>query len=136
MANNPHFSDTAANAAANAIGPLLNTGYLRLYDGTQPANANTAVSTQNKLAELRLNSTFSPTAVAGVLTANAISDDTSADATGTATWFRALKSDGTTIIMDGSVLASPSTADLVMNSVAIQANADVAVTGFTLTVTE
>lgn len=134
MANNPHFSDTAANAAANAIGPLLNTGYLRLYDGTQPANANTAVSTQNKLAELRLNSTFSPTAVAGVLTANAISDDTSADATGNATWFRALKSDGTTIIMDGSVGATG--CDFNMNSVAIQANADVAATGFTLTVTE
>lgn len=137
MANNPHFSNTSANAAANAIGPLLNTGYLRIYDSTgtgQPANANTAVSTQVLLAELRFNSTFSPSAVAGVLTANAIADDTAANNTGTATWFRCLESDGSTVIMDGSV--GTSGCDLNMNSTAIQANADVSVTAFTLTVTE
>jgi hypothetical protein len=38
-----------------------------------------------------------------VATANAITSDASADATGTATFYRALKSDGTTVVADGGV---------------------------------
>ena len=82
---------------------MANTGWLRIYDGTQPANADTAVSTQNILAELRFGATAFGASVAGVATANAITADSSANATGTATWFRVFKSDGTTALWDGSV---------------------------------
>jgi len=134
MANNPHFSNTAANAEADAVAALLNSGYLRIYDGSQPANANTAVSTQTLLAELRFGSTAFAASSGGVITANAIADDTDANATGTASWVRCLKSDGTTVIMDGSV--GTSGCDLNMNSTAIQIHAQISVTALTLTITE
>lgn len=117
MALNTQMSDAAVNAEADALAPLLNNGYLRLYDGTQAATADTAVGAQVLLAELRFNATAFPAASGGVLTANAITSDSSANATGTATWFRALKSDGTTVIMDGSV--GTATANLIMATTVI-----------------
>ena len=53
MALNPHRSAAQANAACDAQTASLNGGYLRVYDGAQPANTATAVTTQVKLAELR-----------------------------------------------------------------------------------
>ena len=131
MALNPKRSNTAVSAAADAVCPLLNNGYLRIYSGTQPATADTAVTTQTLLAELRWNATAFGAASSGVATANAITADTSADNTGTATWFRALKSDGTTVVFDGSV--GTSGADLNLNSTSISAGAAVSVTSFTYT---
>lgn len=101
---------------------------LRFYDGSRPATGGTATT---KLAELTCNATFAPGASSGVLTLNAITSDTSADATGTATWFRIVKSDGTTFVMDGSVGTSGS--DLNMNSTSFTAGGSVAVTSFTIT---
>lgn len=132
MANNLKISSTAANAQADALSDLLDNGYLRIYDGTQPANANTAITTQVLLAELRFNATAAPAASGGVLTMNAITQDSSADNTGTATWFRATKSDGSTVVFDGSV--GTSGADLNLGSTSITSGASVAVTSMTFTV--
>ena len=132
MANNPKISSTAVNAQADALSDLLDNGYLRIYDGTQPANANTAVSTQVLLAELRFNATAAPAASGGTLTMNAITQDSSANATGTATWFRALKSDGSTVVFDGSV--GTSSCDINLGSTSITSGSSVGVTSMTFTV--
>lgn len=132
MANNLKISTTAVNAQADALSDLLDNGYLRIYDGTQPANANTAITTQVLLAELRFNATASPAASGGVLTMNSITQDSSANATGTATWFRALKSDGSTVVFDGSV--GTASCDLNLGSTSITSGASVAVTSMTYTV--
>lgn len=132
MALNTQMSYAAVNVEADALSNELDSGYLRIYDGTQPANANTAVSTQTLLAELRFNATAAPAASNGVLTFNAITADSSANATGTATWFRALKSDGTTVIMDGTV--GTSGANLNLTSVSITTGTQVSVTSFTHTI--
>ena len=134
MALNPKLSNTAANAAADAACVLLNNGFLRIYDGTQAADANTALSGQQLLAELTFGATAFGASVAGVATANAIAADASANATGTASWFRALKTDGTTVVFDGSV--GTSGANLNLNSVAISSGANVAVTSLTYTQSE
>lgn len=134
MANNPKQTNAAANAAADAVCALANSGLLRIYDGTQPATADTAVSTQTLLAELTLNSTAFGAAVAGVATANSITSDSTADASGTATWFRVVKSDGTTVLWDGSV--GTSGCDLNLNTAAIEAGAVVAVTALTYTISK
>lgn len=131
MALNPTLSNVAANAEADAACALANTGWLRIYDGTQPANADTAVSTQNILAELRFSATAFGASVAGVATANAITADSSANATGTATWFRVFKSDGTTALWDGSV--GTSAANLVLDNVSIVIGGVISVTAFTFT---
>ncbi len=101
---------------------------LRIYDGTRPATGGTATTL---LAELTCNATFAPAATGGVLTLNAITSDTSANATGTATWFRIVQSDGTTHVMDGSAATSGS--DLNFDSVSFVTGGTVAVSSFTIT---
>lgn len=133
MANNFFVSDTAAAAELSALIAPLNSGYLRLYNGTQPVNANTALSGNTLLAELRFNAT-SGTVTTNVFTANAITDASSAAATGTASFFRALESNGTTVICDGSV--GTSGCDLNLNTTSIVTGADVACSSLTLTLPE
>jgi len=134
MALNPNYANTTVNAEADALARLLDSGYLRIYDGTQPATADTAITTQVLLAELRFNATSAPAAAAGLLTFNAFTQDLSANNTGTATWARALKSDGTTVVMDGSV--GTSAADYIINATAIAAGAEVDANSLTLQVSK
>lgn len=101
---------------------------LRIYDGTRPATGG-AVTTL--LAELTCNATFAPASAAGLLTLNAIASDTAANATGTATWFRIVKADGTTHVMDGNISTSGS--DMNLNSTSIVVGGTVAITSFTIT---
>lgn len=132
MANNLKISTQTADVQGDATASLFDNGYLRIYDGTQPATANTAISTQVLLAEPRFAATAMTSSVNGVLTAAALTADSSANNSGTATWYRCFKSDGTTPICDGS--AGTSGTDLVLNSVAISAGAEVGVTSFTHTI--
>jgi hypothetical protein len=131
MAVTPKYSNTMVNAKADAVGNALNNGYIRIYDGAQPANADTAVSGQTLLAELRFGADAFGAAVAGVITANAITDDSAADATGTATWARILASDGSTVWMDGS--AGTANANVVLNTTSIVSGAVVSCSSLTLT---
>lgn len=101
---------------------------LRIYDGSRPATGGAATTL---LAELTCNATFAPAASGGVLTLNAIASDSSANATGTATWFRIVQSNGTTHVLDGSVGTSGQ--DLNLNSVSIVATGTVAISSFTIT---
>lgn len=104
---------------------------LRIYNGTRPANANTAITSQTMLVELTCNASgFAAAASGGVLTANAISNGTAA-ATGTASWFRLWQSNGTTAIMDGDV--STAGADLNLNNTSIATGQTVSVSSFTIT---
>jgi hypothetical protein len=129
MASALHIANLGVNAEVDALTALLNNGYVRIYDGAQPANADTAITTQTLLAELRFGTPAFAAAVAGVATANAITADTDANATGTAAWFRALKSDGASAVLDGSV--GTASADLILNSTAIQIHAEVDVDALT-----
>jgi hypothetical protein len=112
------------------------SGKLRIYSGTQPADADAGIGAGTLLAELTMGATAfgSATSTAStnsVLTANAITQDSSADATGTAAWFRLWQSNGTTPILDGTV--GTSGCDLTINSVAIQIGAAVSASSLTLT---
>jgi hypothetical protein len=123
------YASGLRNAQLDAITTFAgNSGKLRIYNGTRPATGGTATTL---LAELTCNATFAPAASGAVLTLNAITQDASADATGTATWFRLVKSDGTTHVLDGDVGTSGS--DLNLNSTSITSGATVSVTSFTIT---
>lgn len=94
------YSSTLRNGRLDFITSTIGaSGLLRIYDGTRPATGGSATT---KLAELTCNATFAPGAAGGVLTLNAITADSSADATGTASWCRFTTSGGTFHI-DGSV---------------------------------
>jgi hypothetical protein len=122
------YSVAVRNAMLDEITAAVGaSGLLRIYDGSRPATGGTATTL---LAELTLNATFAPAASSGVLTLNAITSDSSANATGTATWFRIVTSGGTHVI-DGNVSTSGS--DLNLNTTSIVSGAAVAVTSFTIT---
>ena len=129
MALTQQLTNAAASAAADAVVDQADNGYIRIYSGSQPANADTAVGAQVLLAELRFNATAFGAASNGVATANAITSEDSALATNPATWFRALKSDGTTVLFDGSV--GTSGCNLNLNTVSIVSGAVVAVSSLT-----
>jgi hypothetical protein len=131
MANNPKLANAEASAAADAVCAHANSGFLRIYDGTQPTDADTALGAQVLLAELIWNATAFGAASNGVATAGAITADASANATGTATWFRALRSNGTSVLFDGSV--GTAGADLNFNTVSFVTGANVSVSAFTYT---
>ena len=133
MALNLQISDATANAGVNALCALANGGSIKLYTGSQPANANTALGAQTLLVTLALSATAFATAVAGVATANSITAAT-AVASGTATWFRVYKSDGTSVVFDGTV--GTSGCDLNMNSNVISSGATVGVSSLTFTLNE
>lgn len=63
------------------------TGRLNIYTGSQPATADTAAS-GTLLGTLTLSSDAFAAASSGAIAINAVTSDTSADATGTAGWFR------------------------------------------------
>lgn len=123
------YSTTIRNAMLDSITTGAGaSALLRIYDGTRPATGGTATTL---LAELTCNATFAPGASSGVLTLNSITQDSSANATGTATWFRIVKSDGTTFVMDGNVGTSGS--DLNLTTTAIVITQPVSVTSFVIT---
>lgn len=134
MANNLDISAAAASAAADAVVDLIDAGAgagkLRIYDGSKPAGPGTAVGAQVLLAELTFSDPAFGAASSGVATASAITADASANATGTATWFRVLDSNNVAIF-DGEVGTSGS--DLNLNSTSIVSGAEVSVTSMTYT---
>lgn len=132
MANNVHLGNAAANAEASAVVALLNSGKLRVYNGTQPATADTAITTQTLLCELTFGSTAGGSPSNGVITFNAITSDSSANNGGTPSWFRALKSDGTTSVFDGTV-GTGAGYDCIIDASPIVQGATVACTSMTYT---
>lgn len=122
------FVTTLRNARLDAITTAVGTsGKIRIYSGTRPATGGTATTL---LAELACSATFAPAAAAAVLTLNAITQDSSADATGTAAWFRILTSANAAVI-DGNVGTSGS--DLNLNTTSIVTGGPVAISSFTIT---
>lgn len=122
------YSTAVRNAMLDAITTAIGaSGLLRIYDGTRPASGGTATTL---LAQLALSATAAPAASGGVLTLSTITQDSSADATGTATWFRVTTSGGTFVI-DGSVGTSGSDLNLTTTSIVI--TQPVSVTSFVIT---
>ena len=117
---------TSRNASLTAMATRLNSGILRIYTGSQPATPETAAS-GTLLAECTLNAT-SGTVTNGVFTAGAITQDSSANNSGTAGWFRVFQSNGTTVEFDG--LAG---AELTMANYDIVAGGTVSITALTYT---
>jgi hypothetical protein len=125
------LTNAQASRAADAVTARCNSGSVRIYSGTAPANADAALSGNTLLANLAFGATAFGAAVNGVATANAITADSSADADGTASFFRALESDGTTVVWQGTV--GTSGAELNLSSLSIVAGGNVSVSSLTYT---
>ena len=122
---------TTANDAGTAA-------VINIYSGTVPSDADTALGAQVLLAQLTMSGTSFPAATdlapGARITANSITADSSADATGTAAFFRVPTQSGGTVIAQGT--AGTSSADLVLNTTSITAGSTVSITSFTITLPE
>ncbi|MEW7987894.1 MAG: hypothetical protein AB2799_19075 [Candidatus Thiodiazotropha sp.] len=131
---NVRLANASQQAAMDAVVDLIDggagAGTIQIRSGTQPADANSA-ATGTLLATLTFSDpAFGATNTSGVATASAITDDTSADATGTAAWARVLDSNSS-VIFDCDVGTSGATINL--NTTSITAGGTVSITSFTMT---
>ena len=103
------ISTEAADAMLTTLAGSLNSGKIRIYSGTEPATANTTLSGNTLLAEISFANpafTLPPTASGSDRVMSAASlpiQDTTADADGTATFFRCTNTAGTTTYYQGTV---------------------------------
>ena len=126
--SNIKLSNTLRSNRADEITSYAGaSAILKILSGTQPAGGGAETTV---LAQLTCNATFAPAASNGVLTLNSITADSSANASGTATWFRIYQSDGTTFVLDGDVsTTAAATGDLQLDDVAIVLGGTVALGG-------
>ena len=124
--------ETAADAGTAAV--------ILIYDDTAgvPADADASVSTAVLLGTLTCSASIFTTKTDGtpgaVGTMDTITGDSSADATGTAAFFRILTQAAGTTVAQGTV--GTSSADLVMNTVSFTSGSTIDITSFTITVPE
>jgi hypothetical protein len=127
------FSEAVRNAQLDAVETAIGTAaVLKIYDLTAGAPANCAASiTGTVLATLTLPSDWMAGAASGSKAKSGTWQDTSADGTGTADFFRLFASDGTTCHAQGTV--GTSGADLNLDNTNITATQPITITSFTLT---
>jgi hypothetical protein len=127
------ISAAARSAAADAVAALVDggaaAGTLQIRSGTQPAGPD-STATGTLLAELTLHDAAFGAAAAGVATLAGTPLTVTAVASGTASWFRVLDSNGVAVF-DGSVGVSG--ADLLVNTVTVSTGLDVEISDGTMT---
>ena len=123
------YSNGTRNAQNQGLITFAGSGaIINLYQGTAPANANTGITTQTLLVSCVLAGAFG-TDTNGTLTLGTVNDGI-AVASGTASFFRIFKSDGTTVVMDGSVGVTG--ADLNLDTTNINITQTVNISGGTI----
>jgi len=137
MTTKPVMSVIAAKAAMDAITALVtNVAHIYIRSSTQEATTLTA-DAGTLLATLPMNSTPFPASTSGTsdglitATANSITSDTNAAASGTAGHFRIKNNADAAVILQGNI--GTSGADLNFNTTTITAGDTVAITSFKLT---
>jgi hypothetical protein len=124
------LSTRARNLAADAVGDDLNSGKIRFRTGSQPTNVGDADG-GTLLATCTLNATAFGSASTGVKTANSVTSDTNAAASGTCAQARVYRSDNSTIHSDAD--AAQGSGSFNFDNNVIVAGGTVAVSSLTLT---
>lgn len=128
MTTTTRLGADAVNVAADAVGARLNSGYARIYSGSRPTTADTAITDQVLLAEAQFGNPAFGAASGGQITANAIAEVTCITS-GTPAWFRALRSNGTTVEFDDTV--GTENAALIISAATVNANQPLQITSLT-----
>lgn len=118
---------------ANAFNTGSAAATIKLYSGTQPATADTALSGNTLLATFTLDNPAFGVASSGSITLGGTPRTTTGVAAGTATFFRAETggTGGIGTVMDGDV--GTASATLILNTTTISVGVDVSITAGTLT---
>lgn len=127
------LSVTVRNARLDAIETAIGTSaVLQIRTGAEPANC-AAASTGTVLATVNCPTDYMAAASGGSKAKSGTWSDASADATGTAGYFRLFDSTATTCHLQGTVTATGGGGDLEVNSTSFTAGASFEITTFTLT---
>ncbi len=113
----------------NAIDAGSGSGTIKIYTGTRPATG-AALSGNTLLGTLTFSDPCAAPPSGGVLTFSSITQDASADATGTAAWARIEDSTGA-FVFDCSV--GTAGADINLSSTSITAGGPISITSATIT---
>lgn len=137
MPNALFITPAVAKAMMDTFNTQVDAGtaaVINIYDGTVPVDATAAI-TGTQLAQLVMSATAfgaATTANPSVVTANAITADASADATGIASHFRILTQSAGTVIAQGTVGISGTSSDMTLDTTAITSGANVSITAATV----
>jgi hypothetical protein len=132
MSYNTQLAHNASNAACNAVTALCNSGYLKVYTGSQPAAGDSTI-TGTLLATINLPSAAFAGASNGTANLNATLPATAGN-TGTAGYFVILKNDNSTPVLMGSV--GTASCNLNLGSTSISSGAQVSITSYTFSINE
>lgn len=126
------FSTALRTARVQAIETEAGvSAIIKIRTGAPPATVATA-STGTVLATVTLPSDWATTAN-GVLTKSGTWQDLAADSAGTAGHYELVKSDGTTVVLRGTVTATGGGGDMTVDNTVFAANQQFDITAFTIT---
>jgi hypothetical protein len=126
------YSVTLRNAQLDAVETTISTApLLRILTGSPPATCATAQS-GTLLVEMTLPSDWMAAASSGSKAKSGTWQDTSADGTGTAGYFRIVDSGGTTCHVQGTVTATGGGGDMTLDNVSIASGQSVSITTFSI----
>ncbi len=120
--------DTIKAAIDAGSGP----GTINIYSGTQPTAPSDAITSQVLLGTLTFSDPCGASS-AGVLTFSTIAQDTSADATGTATWARIKDSTGS-VVFDCDVGTTGGGATIQFNTTNFVITGPILISSFTISI--
>ncbi len=127
------YSTAVRNAKLDAIETAIGTSpIMKILSGAAPANC-AAADTGTVLATLNLPSDWMANASGGSKAKSGTWEDTSADNTGTAGYFRIYDSTGTTCHMQGTVTATGAGGDMTVDNTSFASGQDFTVTAFSIT---
>ncbi len=124
--------NSALDTVKTAIDAGVAAGTIKIYNGTQPTAPADAVTTQTLLGTLTFSDPCGASA-SGTLTMSAITQDTAADATGTATWARIADSAGTTVF-DCDVTNTGGGGTIQFNTTNFVIGGPILISAFTITI--
>lgn len=124
--------NSALDVVKAAIDAGSGAGTIKIYTATMPTSPADAITTQTLLGTLTFSDPCGATA-SGTLTMSAITQDSSADATGTAAWARIADSTGATV-MDIDVTNTGGGGTLQLNTVNIVIGGPILISSFTVTI--
>ncbi len=116
----------------DAIDAGAGAGTLKVYTSPMATLPSDAITTQTLLGTLTFSDPSGATPSGGVFTASAITQDSSADATGTAAWARIQDSTGT-VVMDLDITVSGGGGAMQMNSTSVVIGGPILISAMTVT---
>ena len=115
----------------DAIDAGAGAGTIKIYSSPMPTLPSDAITTQTLLGTLTFSDPSGATPTGGVFTASAITQDSSADATGTAAWARIADSAGVTVV-DVDITATGLGGAMQMNTTSVVIGGPIIITALTV----